>query len=175
MKTRNLSIRSLFLLSFLAAFTLQSPAQVEYSTGSISVGLIVEDVQKSVDFYTHVLGMKEVSPFQVDAKKATELGLSNGKAFDVRVLKTRDSDDASQWKIMSFKNKSKVCKEETVPDANGLRYITLFVESMTPVVENCKKHKVDFLGKTPSTLNEVLHFILIRDPDGNFIEVIGPK
>jgi hypothetical protein len=34
---------------------------------------------------------------------------------------------------------------------------------------------VKTLGESPLMLDETRQFVLIRDPDGNFIELIGPK
>jgi hypothetical protein len=31
------------------------------------------------------------------------------------------------------------------------------------------------LGSTPTMLDEKRQFILVQDPDGNFIELIGPE
>ena len=41
-------------------------------------------------------------------------------------------------------------------------------------IEKLKAAKVEFLGKTPATLGGKNHILVFRDPDGNFIEFIGP-
>jgi hypothetical protein len=46
---------------------------------------------------------------------------------------------------------------------------------MKPLLERIKKHDVKMLGKTPAMLNETRQFVLVQDPDGTFIELIGPK
>jgi hypothetical protein len=46
---------------------------------------------------------------------------------------------------------------------------------MTPVLERLKKHSVKTLGETPTMLDINRQFVLIQDPDGNFVEFIGPK
>ena len=46
--------------------------------------------------------------------------------------------------------------------------------SLEPILGRIKKHGVKLLGETPITLNETDHFVLIQDPDGTIIELIGP-
>lgn len=158
-------------------FAVQSYAKVspdEFSSPVISIGVVVEDLDKALDFYTNVIGMTEVSEFGVDVEKAKELGLSNNERFDVKVLKLENSEQATQWKLMTFGKKAKHPKQEYVPDDTGMQYITIFVKSMKPFIERIKKHNVKMLGKTPVMLNNDRQFVLVQDPDGTFIELIGP-
>ena len=78
----------------------------EFARSGIAVGVIVEDLEKSLDFYIHVIGMTKVREFVVDSEKARRMGLSNGESFDIKVLKLIDSEDASEWKLMSFNRKA---------------------------------------------------------------------
>ena len=45
---------------------------------------------------------------------------------------------------------------------------------LDPVLKRIKEHKVKLLGNTPIPLNETDHFVLVQDPDGTIIELIGP-
>jgi len=119
--------------------------------------------------------MIKTGEFSVNADKAKELGLSNGNSFDVKVLKLENSENAPEWKLVSFGKKSTHPKQTYVPDDTGVQYITIFVKSMKPVLERIKKHDVKMLGKTPAMLDETRQFVLVQDPDGTFIELIGPK
>jgi hypothetical protein len=55
-----------------------------------------------------------------------------------------------------------------------MQYITINVNSLAPFLERIKKHKVKLLGETPIPLGESDHFVLVQDPDGTIIELIGP-
>jgi len=48
------------------------------------------------------------------------------------------------------------------------------VNSLDPVLKRIKKHNVKLLGETPVALGETDHFVLVQDPDGTIIELIGP-
>jgi catechol 2,3-dioxygenase-like lactoylglutathione lyase family enzyme len=152
-----------------------SSAQSDFAKSAISIGVVVEDLDKSLEFYHDVIGMVNVREFTVDSEKAKRMGLSNGESFDVKVLKLENSDQATEWKLMSFDKKTSHKSKKYIPDENGIRYITIFVNSMTPVLERIKKHSVKTLGETPTMLDAERQFVLIQDPDGNFVEFIGPK
>ncbi len=60
-------------------------------------------------------------------------------------------------------------------DDTGMQYITIFVKHLIPIMERAKKHQVKILSGEPSTLGDNRYFLLVQDPDGTFIELIGPK
>jgi catechol 2,3-dioxygenase-like lactoylglutathione lyase family enzyme len=155
------------------AFSVQPPE--DFAKPGISVGVVVENLQKSIDFYQNVIGMVKTGGFSVDGAQAQKLGLSNGDRFDVTVLKLENSEQAAEWKLMSFGKKATHPKQNFVPDDTGMQYITIYLKSMKPVLERIKKYNVKTLGITPTKLDETRDFILVQDPDGNFIELIGPK
>lgn len=169
---RNLSI---FLLA--AAVILLSSntmAQSEFSSGLIGVGVVCKDIDKSLDFYLNVIGMSKVSEFDVDGDFGSSSGLSNGLAFHVDVLKLQDSPDANQWKLMSFKKEGSHPISTFIHDDTGMQYITIMVNSLEPFLKRIKEHKVKLMGDTPIPLGETDHFVLVQDPDGTIIELIGP-
>jgi predicted enzyme related to lactoylglutathione lyase len=169
-------LKSLVLLSVmltgLTSFSVNPPD--DFAKSGISIGVVVEDLNKSLDFYLNVIGMVKTGEFSVDAGKAKELGLSNGDRFDVKVLKLENSENAPEWKLMSFGKKATHPKQTYVPDDTGMQYITIFVKSMKPILERIQKHGIKTLA-TPSMLDETRQFVLVQDPDGTFIELIGPK
>jgi catechol 2,3-dioxygenase-like lactoylglutathione lyase family enzyme len=150
-------------------------AQNEFSKSAISIGVVVEDLKESVEFYCDVVGMVEVREFSVNAEKATTMGLSDGEHFDVEVLKLENSEEAAELKLMSFGKKSSHRNQAFIPDENGIRYLTIFVKSMKPLIDRIAKSGTKTLGQTPTMLDAQRQFVLIQDPDGNFLEFIGPQ
>ena len=166
---------SVFLIAaVMALISTTSMAQSEFSSGLIGVGLVTRDLDKSLDFYLNVIGMTKVSEFDVDGEFGSSSGLTDGIAFHVDVLKLQDSPDANQWKIMSFKKEGSHPMPKYIHDDTGMQYITINVNSLAPVLERIKKHKVKLMGDTPVPLGETDHFVLVQDPDGTIIELIGP-
>ena len=173
-------MKNLFILfSFISiAFVTNAqmaPAPNEFSNPTISIGVVVADLAKSIAFYTNVIGMSITGAFSVDGKKSKELGLTDGRAIDVTILKLEDNENSNEWKLMSFGKKPNHPKQKYMHDDNGLQYITIFVKSITPFIERIKKNNIEILSGVPSSLGEDRFFILIQDPDGTFIELIGQK
>jgi catechol 2,3-dioxygenase-like lactoylglutathione lyase family enzyme len=146
----------------------------EFSSTTIGVGVICSDIEKSRDFYINVIGMIKTGEFDVDAEFAKKSGLSNGLPFHVDVLRLGEGDDATQWKLMSFGDKAKTPQKEFIYNNTGMQYITIMVTNLTPFVERLKEAGVKFCGNTPTPLDQDNHFVLVQDPDGTFIELIGP-
>ena len=173
-------MKNLFLLLVFVAFTTisfaqKAPAPGEFSNPTIFVGSVVTDLAKSVDFYTKIIGMTKTDTFSVDGVKAKELGLTDGRAVDVTVLKLEDSPQANEWKLMSFGTKPGHKKPKYLHDDTGMQYITILVNHLTPVMERIEKNNIKILSGKPSELGEGRFFILVQDPDGTFVELIGPK
>jgi len=165
----------IFVSVMLFSTAQKAPVSNEFSNPTIFVGSVVTDLAKSVDFYTNIIGMTKTGAFSVDGAKAKELGLTDGRGVDVTVLKLEDSPQANEWKLMSFGTKPGHKKPNYLHDDTGMQYITILVNHLNPVMERIEKNNIKILSGNPSELSEGRFFILIQDPDGTFIELIGPK
>jgi catechol 2,3-dioxygenase-like lactoylglutathione lyase family enzyme len=146
----------------------------EFPMGSIQIGVICSDLQRSIDFYTKVIGMTKTGNFSVNEAFAEKSGLTGGVPFYVTVLKLKDEPEAAEWKLMSFGKEATHPPQKYIQDDIGMQYITIFVKSMKPFLERLKAHNVVLLEETPAFLEDGRQFVLVQDPDGNFIELIGP-
>lgn len=172
---RNLLLLFVFVACTIISVAQKAPVPNEFSNPTIFVGSVVSDLAKSVDFYTNIIGMTKTGAFSVDGAKSKELGLTDGRSIDVTVLKLEDSPQANEWKLMSFGTKSGHKKPKYLHDDHGMQYITILVNHLNPIIERIEKNKIKILSGNPSELGENRFFILIQDPDGTFIELIGPK
>jgi catechol 2,3-dioxygenase-like lactoylglutathione lyase family enzyme len=164
----------ILMVAIATLITTNIMAQGEFSSNIIGVGVVVKEIDKSLDFYLNVIGMKKTGEFDVDAGFAKTSGLSDGVPFHVDVLMLEESPDANQWKLMSFMKDAAHPIPAFIQEDNGMQYITIMVNSLAPFIKRIKKHNVKLLGDTPVPLDEENHFVLIQDPDGTFIELIGP-
>lgn len=161
-------------LACIASLSTKTMAQSEFSSGLIGVGVVTKDINKSLDFYLNVIGMIKVGEFDVDANFGKSSGLTDQVAFHVDILKLQDSPDANQWKLMSFGKEGTHPMPKYIHDDTGMQYVTIMVNSLDPVLKRIKKHQVKLMGNTPIPLGETDHFVLVQDPDGTIIELIGP-
>ena len=146
----------------------------EFASNTIGVGVVVADLERSLDFYINVIGMSKVNEFDIDEVFSRKSGLAGGEPFRVHVLKLDDHPGATSWKLISFGKKGAHPISEFIQDDTGMQYITLLVTNLEPFLERIRKHEVELLGETPVPFDAERHFVLVRDPDGTFLELIGP-
>ena len=151
----------------------KAPVPGDFSNPTFFVGSVVTDLAKSVDFYTNIIGMTKTGEFSVDGPKAKELGLTDGRKVDVTVLKLENSPQANEWKLMSFGTKPGHKKPNYLHDDTGMQYITILVNHLEPIIKRIEKNNIKILSGKPSDLGGGRLFILVQDPDGTFIELIG--
>lgn len=164
----------ILIIVVMASISSKTLAQSEFSSGLIGVGVVTLDIDKSLDFYLNVIGMTKVGEFDVDESFGKISGLTKGIAFHVDVLKLQDSPEANQWKLMSFKKEGSHPMPKYIHDDTGMQYVTINVNSLDPFLKRIKENNVKLLGETPVPLGEKDHFVLVQDPDGTIIELIGP-
>lgn len=146
-----------------------------FSKPIVDIGIVAKDVEKSARFYTEALGCKEVQGFAVTPELGRKIGLIDGHATKVRMFSLGDGELATRLKIMSFPEApGKAADQSFIHSTYGIRYLTLYVSSADRALELLKKAGVKTIGETPIALNASTRLIAVRDPDGNFIELIGP-
>ena len=106
--------------------------------------------------------------------------MNSGQNLKVRVLVLGDGDKATKLKLMEFPNdKPKKNDNEFVNSELGFRYLTLFTTDTAAAIKRLDKAGVKPLGKGPLPLPkgfpEGVFLTLVRDPDGNMVELVGPK
>jgi catechol 2,3-dioxygenase-like lactoylglutathione lyase family enzyme len=168
---------SIVLLSFLIFFNFgfQQDKTNEFESDIIKVAIVAKDLKATLDFYINVIGMTQVREFDIDNETSTRFGLSGGIPFHVTALKLNNTTQATELKITSFEKRPEQKKSKYIQDAIGVQYLTIYVKSIKPFVERIKANNVKFLGQTPTSADDVYQFILIQDPNGVFIELIGKE
>ncbi len=148
----------------------------EFSKPVIDIGIVVGDLAKSAAFYTNAVGFKEVPGFKVTAERATEIGLTDNQPADIRVFVLGDGNLATRIKLMSFPNApGKQPDQKYINSTLGMSYLTIFVTDLNASLKRLEKERVKLLGKTPTDLGGGNWIAVFQDPDGNFIELVGPR
>ena len=168
------------LFTFALLFTSQPTNAAEsdgvFSRPSADLGIVASDLEKSATFYKEVLGCQEVQGFSVPAAFATSLGLVDNHGLKVRVFVLGEGPARTQLKLMSFPDApGKKSDQSFIHSSVGFSYLTLHVSDLNASIERLKKAKVKLEGKTPVPLGGANALVVCRDPDGNFIELIGPQ
>jgi len=150
-------------------------AESDFSKGAIDIGIVVRDADRTAAFLTNAIGMTEVKGFPVSPEMGKKIGMIDGYATDVRMFALLDSEPGAKIKVLSFpKAKAKAADQKFIHSTLGVRYLALFVKDMNRAMERLKAAKIKTLGETPFDLGGGNYIAVVQDPDGNFIELIGP-
>ena len=171
----NKTLVKIFLMLSIIVQSKTAMSQSNFSSKVINIGVVVSDLNRSIDFYVNGIGMTKTSGFTLDKEFTKRSGLTGGIPFSITVLKLENSPEATEFKLMSFERKAEHRTSTFVQDDLGIQYITINVKSLKPIIEKLTKLNIKFLGSTPTALNKDTHFLLVQDPDGNFVELIGPQ
>ncbi|MEN9675242.1 MAG: hypothetical protein RIS76_1138 [Verrucomicrobiota bacterium] len=155
---------------------LAADATNEFRKPTIDLGMFVKNADQTARFLTNAIGFRELPGFSVPAAMGSKIGLVDGQPFTVRVFALDDVDQATRIKVLSFPNtEGKPPDQAFVHSMLGMRYLTLYVKDMTRALERLKAEKVPLMGETPVDLGGGTLLVAVRDPDGNFYELIGPR
>jgi len=153
----------------------QSGGKPEFSRTTIDIGVVVSDINKAAKFYTEALGFTEAGSFDVSAPMATDTGLTDQKPFQVRVFALGKEPTATKLKVMQIPGAdSKKVDNQYISSSLGIRYLTVSVADLGKTLERLKQNAVAPV-KEPYRLGGNNYLILVKDPDGNTIELIGPR
>ena len=75
--------------------------------------------------------------------------------------------------------KPAVSKQEVIESQTGFRYLTLMVTDTSASVERAAKAGAKPIAKgtlaIPQDIAPGMFLTIFKDPDGNFVELVGPK
>lgn len=151
-----------------------------FASKTIDIGTVVSDLDRSVKWYTEALGLKALDPFDVPGDFAKQIGLSNNLPFQVRVLVLGEGEQATKLKLMQFKTAPGARVDQSyLHSTYGFRYLTLFVKDIDASLARAAKQGARPIAEgvkpLPPGFPEGIYIAVLRDPDGNFVELVGPK
>lgn len=161
---------------FLTGASGTNRAKSEFARTTINLGIVVSDVEKAAQFYKNALGFTEVPGFDVSKELAGDSGLADYHAFSVRVLTLGNEKSATKIKIMEFPEApGKKVDNQFIHSSLGFSYLTISISDTTATVKRAKRAGVRPVKEPYQLGGGNSYLTLIKDPDGNIIELIGPK
>jgi catechol 2,3-dioxygenase-like lactoylglutathione lyase family enzyme len=176
----------------------------QFATTIIDIGMVVRDLQSSVEFYTEAMGFTEIVGFDVPVEVAGDSGLTDYQPLQISVLRigVEDGTPSTQVKLMEIPGvETQKADTQFIHSHFGINYISIFVSDMDAVVARLEDAGVTPLAKgrvalpmefaigailrppeewdpeamsVEPELPENVYLIVVKDPDGNFIELVGP-
>jgi len=175
----------------------------EFASPVVDLGMVVRDLEKSIEFYTEAIGFVEVMGFDVPAELAGDTGLTDYKPLEISMLKL-DIDASvptTDLKLMHVPDVEVAdLDREYIHSSYGINYVSLFVSDIDSALARLERAGVKPQGKgavsmpfeialgvmlRPETMGvfddgldempEEVLMLVVKDPDGNFIELLGPR
>jgi len=152
----------------------------EFSSPTIDLGVVVSDVEKSAAFYTKVIGFKEQKGFTVSADFAATAGLTEKRQLNIRVFTLGEGPGATKLKLMQVEGGAKKPGQNAFIESQlGFRYLTIMVSDTAKSVQRATEAGAKPIASgsvaIPKEIAEGLYLTIYKDPDGNFVELVGPK
>jgi catechol 2,3-dioxygenase-like lactoylglutathione lyase family enzyme len=171
---KNIS-RSAFFLVFSLAIFIFPRCKNASSDSDLEIGLVCSNLEQSLHFYKNIIGFRETGGFDVDAQFSTDAALSDGKPFKVKLLRLNDGAVGTNLKLACCSDSTLQTKPAYVNITPGMKYLTLNVASTKAVKERLRQNGIRLLGKTPVPVGDDSELIMVQDPDGVFVEIIGKR
>ena len=176
----------------------------KFASAIVDFGLIVKDLKASVEFYTEAIGFIEVMGFDVPADIAGRSGLTDHRPLEISILQINPDSGipSTDLKLMQIDDVETDQNDRAfVHSRYGVNYMSLFVSDVTSTLARLREKSVPIRGEgivqLPLELSigallrpppssgedawmhdfeklEDVGMIVVQDPDGNFIEMIGP-
>jgi len=74
---------------------------------------------------------------------------------------------------------TRVIKQAHIHTIAGPSYLTIMVKDVDLIMERAQKHGFNAYARSPQVLPEGLPqdicLLMLKDPDGNFVEIVGPR
>ena len=166
-------------LTFLAAFSLlfsfANAEEKEFASNTIDLGVVVSDLEKSLKFYTEAIGFQIAGEFTAGVDITKNSGLTEGSELQIKQLVLVKGPGATTIKLMQPGKPAKKPAQKYITSSLGFSYLTIRVTSTKTALARLKKAGVKVLAKGPAMLpgNKVA-LTVVKDPDGNFVELVGP-
>lgn len=149
----------------------------EFSKPTIDVGIVVSDLETSTRFYTEAIGFTNSRDFSVGGEFAKEAGLTDTHDLNIKVFTLGSGPAATEIKLMQLPGvSSKQVDHEYIHSSLGFSYLTLHIRSTDVAMARLKKAGVAPIAQGPVAIPGTdAYLTIVRDPDGNLIELVGPK
>ena len=150
-----------------------------FTSRIIDIGIVVKDLERAVAFYRDAIGFREVSQLAVPAQMSGDAGLTDYRSFRAQMMQLAGAEDGTRIKLIAFGDAPGRADSAFIHSATGVRYLTVRVADVDAAVARARAAGVEPQGKGPIELPPPFRpgtaLAVIRDPDGNLIELIGPK
>jgi catechol 2,3-dioxygenase-like lactoylglutathione lyase family enzyme len=140
-------------------------------TVPMEIGMVVSDMDRMIDFYVNVLGLKVVGDANAAAGNSTKVGTT---PYGYRIVRLQ-TPFGERIKFVFTGTDAPHPAPQTpkwVYDRHGLCYLTFIVEGIKDIAKELKEKGVTFLSEDVVEVRPGVFCLNTSDPEGNFIEFV---
>lgn len=163
------------LIALLSFLVLAGEILAQTVTAVDAIGMTVQDMDKSVDFYSNVLTFQKMSDVEVWGDEYEHLqGVFGARMQVVRMKLGDEAIELTEY----LAPKGKPYPIDTRSNDHWFQHIAIVVSDMDTAYELLRKHKVQHASTGPQRIPDWnkgaagIKAFYFRDPDGHFLEVI---
>ena len=134
------------------------------------VGLVVSDVEKALEFYRDLLGLKIQGT--TDEKGDFTNKLLDKENIELKTVKLSADDNATRIELLEFSGPKSNQNEKIRLYNSGFTHIALTVNNLDEMYLRLKKANVQFNCPPKLSPNGKLKITFCRDFEGNYLELI---
>ncbi len=151
-----------------------------YATPRVDFGIVVADLERSKKFYEEVLGFRQAKTLDVPGDVLGAIGLTEDLPLHIAVMQLGGGPDATQVKLMQVHGARPSRPDRTFSHSSyGVGYLTLHVTDLDAALARAAEKGEKPLAKgatdLPASVVAGVGLACLRDPDGNLIELVGPR
>ena len=126
---------------------------IKPAKNSIDLGIVVSDINASLNFYQNILGLEFVgiTPAMSGTMHRLRFGTSDIKLIDPKVVPPKGT----------------IGLEKQL----GFRYMTFVIENLSQVCRHLESKGIEFTVREKEVRPGV-HIAMVKDPDGNIVEFV---
>jgi glyoxylase I family protein len=134
----------------------------------VDIGLVVNDIEKSIEFYRDLLGFKYIGVFLEMPDEMAKKGVIFSQGFKLHGFQA----GTSMIKLVEAINPPSGEKGK-LDTTTGIRYMTFFVDDVNAIYDELSAKGADFVGKPLTIPGRNVTIAMLRDPDGNHVELVS--
>ena len=136
----------------------------------LEMGIVCSDMDRMLDFYAGVLGLKLVGDAETTPEMSTKAG-STPDGYRIIRLQTPNGE-----RVKLVQPKKAPTKQSQAPqwvfDRQGTAYITFVVADIKEVTARLRDHGVKLLSAEPIEVRKGVFGLFSQDPEGNYVEFV---
>ncbi|MGI0073213.1 MAG: VOC family protein [Nitrosotalea sp.] len=134
------------------------------------IGLVVADIEKALEFYQDLLGLKIQGT--TDEKGDFINQLFANESVELKTIKLSADDNATRIELLEFANSKSNINKKTELFGSGFTHVALTINNLDETYLRLREAGIQFNCPPKLSPNGKLKVTFCRDFEGNYIELI---